>query len=108
MTLIINAFQSRVEGPREDLRFSSSPQPLRDYAAQRKSAGLFWYAADESLLADDVYRNSPNDRQVVGCIIPKGCKVPSPEMPEGPRPDGISSTSPSFPATTGNLTARRG
>ena len=43
---------------------SSSPQPA---TAQRASAGLFWYAADESLLADDVYQNSPNDRQVVGC-----------------------------------------
>ena len=46
MTLIINAFQSRVEGTREDLRFSSSPQPA---TAQRFSAGLFWYASDGEL-----------------------------------------------------------
>ena len=39
-------------------------------------AGLFWYTADESLLADDVCRNSTNDRQVVGCSISKDCKDP--------------------------------
>ena len=33
------------------------------------SAGLFWYAADASSLVDDVYRNGPNDRQVVGCCM---------------------------------------
>ena len=37
------------------VRISSSPQPA---TAQRFSAGLFWYAADASLLVDDVYRNS--------------------------------------------------
>ena len=46
MTLIINAFQSRLEGTELDLRFSSSPQPA---TAQRFSAGLFWYAADGEL-----------------------------------------------------------
>ena len=45
-------------------KISLSPQPA---TAQRVSAGLFWYAADESSLSDDVYRNRPNDRQVVGC-----------------------------------------
>ena len=75
------------------VRISSSPQSLWDAAAQRFSAGLFWYTADESLLADDVCRNSTNDRQVVGCSISKDCKVPSPEIAAGPRPDGISSSS---------------
>lgn len=46
--------------------FPSSPQSI---AAQRFSAGLFWYATDGSLLTDGVYRNRTNDRQVVGCNL---------------------------------------
>ena len=53
------------------VRISLSPQPA---TAQRASAGLFWYAADASLLVDDGYQNGPNDRQVVGLL--RGCPDP--------------------------------
>ena len=63
------------------VRISLSPQPA---TAQRASAGLFWYAADASLLVDDGYQHGPNDRQVVGLL--RGC----PDPPGGHRDsDGL-------------------
>ena len=79
--MIINAFQSLLEGTGLDLRFSLSPQPA---TAQRASAGLFWYTAATGSLVDDGYQNGPNDRQVVGLL--HGC----PDPPGGHRDsDGL-------------------
>ena len=58
------------------LRFSSSPQSLRDYAAQRFSAGLFWYAADEELAHRTTDTETARTTEGRGLHNPKGLQGP--------------------------------
>ena len=51
------------------VRISSSPHSI---AAQRVSAGLFWYTTDVSSLTDGVCQNRPNDRRSWAAIRLQG------------------------------------
>ncbi len=95
MALIINAFQSLLEGTGLDLRFSSSPQPFWDHAAGCASSWLFLLTGPGgSLLTSGAGRRKqprgPKDRRLHD---PKGvARTPAggPEMPQAQR-RGISS-----------------
>ena len=67
--MIINAFQSLLEGAGLDLRFSSSPQPLWDHAAGCVSSWLFSCTADGELA-----HRTTNTKTATRAVRPSGCK----------------------------------